>query len=299
MSPSAERAGVLPVLPILSDSHADPFLGAYVCAPGGAPLAVAHTAFLPLFTAETFLDAQGRIHPQIVQALATLRLLLYCADDAPGAIPQTVMASTFSSPGWGPSWRANPWLKGTPLLVLVGEVTARFTYDAIPPVADIDLDLEPSRWERVPRFEPGAMVSRESFAQVVDARLAPLFRGLALLREYGLGPLVLHSISPCTPDDQLYQRTYNRESRAQTRYKTIIAYNDALKARAARDGFLFIDRWDEFTEGGLAREGYLADTVHVREQHMRETLVRYYDLTVGAGSGSGDYAARLAAGNPV
>lgn len=272
------------LLPVIGESHADPLLGAVVTdGETGEPVAMSSLAHIPVLQTAGFLEPNGSINQRIVTALSTLRLLLYCDDTThPKAIPHGIMGPNAMSPGWGLGWRPAEWrwLEWTPILFVVGEVDVRTVVKAIPAHADVQVSFPPEMLARVPKFEPGAVVTEPSVNQAVANLLAPMFRGFELLRSVGFKHLAMHSISPCTPDDDEYRRVTTYESRALVRYKLILLFNALMRDFCERNGFIFIDRWNDFTEGGLVHDGYLADAVHVKEEYMRESLSRVYEVAL-------------------
>ncbi len=175
----------------------------------------------------------------------------------------------------------NRALHGTPLLFVVGEISAREVYQAIPAVAEVVSPYPPAALAALPSFEPQARVEPDSLDGVIAAKTAPLFAALRLMRSWGLGPLALHSISPCTADDDQLRAELHAESRARTRTTVIMLFNDALRSFCEREGFVFIDRWDDLTDGGRAREGVLLDAVHARPELVRDSLALLYARTLG------------------
>jgi hypothetical protein len=271
----------LPMLAVVGESHADPLMSSYVFDPAsGKALAFAPYAHIPALRSEYYLDAQGRINAKIVAALCTLRLLLYCEAHNPDAVGAHVMERNLFNPIDGYGWRINPALKDTPLLFVSGEVDARLVCHAVPPHADVPTPFKPEETARIPGFAATAMISEESMAAAVTNVLAPMFRAIGLLRDIGFSTIALHSISPPTADDAQYLREISHETRALTRYKVVMLFNAAMREHCENTGFLFVDRWQDFTKGGLIRDGYGADAVHVKETHMRITLQRLYEMTI-------------------
>jgi hypothetical protein len=271
----------VPILAVIGESHADPLIGAYALDPSsGLPLATSPTAHIPALRAGYFLDPHGRIEPRIVSALCTLRLITYCDSGAPDDVGSHAMERNIFSPEKAFGWRVNPAMKDTPLLFVSGEIDARTVYQLIPPHADVPVPFPASATERIPTFEATAIVSEASITAVVAQRLEPLFRAIALLRSVGFSAIALHSIAPPTADDAQFFRELGHDTRALTRYKVVMLFNAALREHCGQNGFIFIDRWNDFTEGGLVREGYGADAVHVKEAYMRESLDRLYEVTL-------------------
>jgi hypothetical protein len=275
---NGRRTGAAGLIPVIGESHADAFLGAYVEDAAGVPLAFATVAHVNGLRTHQFLSADGRIHPKIVIALEILRLLGPIGTQDPRALPDAMVSENLFNPEWANGWFVNPVMAEAPLLFVVGEVNARFLYKEIPKYADIQVPFDPSSFARVPRFTPTALVSGESVNAAVRAQLMPMFRAFELLREAGLKNIALHSISPCTADDERYLAEIQYDTYALTRYKVIMLFNDAMRAFCAQARFMFVDRWDDFTEGGLVRDGYMADAVHVNNERMRESLIRLYEL---------------------
>jgi hypothetical protein len=267
------------MLPIIGESHADPMLNVALRDESGEVVASTSLAHIAVFQTSGFLEANGAINQKIVTALSMLRLILYCDDTThPKAIPHAIMGPNALSPLWGLGWRPAEWawMSWTPLLFVAGEIDVRNVIKAIPPHADVQVAIPPEALARVPTFSPTALVTAESVQAVVAAQLAPMFRAFELMRIAGLGPLAMHSISPCTPDDEEYRRTTTYDSRAIVRYKIIMLFNAMMREFCERSGFIFVDRWDDFTDGGLVRDGYMADAVHIRGEHMRESLAQLY-----------------------
>lgn len=249
----------------------------------GAVLARTSLAHIPVFQASSFLEPNGAVSQKIVMALSMLRLILYCDDTThPKAIPQHIMGPNPMSPGWGLGWRPAewPWMAWTPILFVVGEIDVRLVLKAIPPHADLAVSIPPELLERVPKFAPAAMVTEQSVNAAIANMLAPMFRAFDLMREAGLENLAMHSISPSTPDDERFRRETTYDTRAIVRYKVIMLFNAVMRQFCERSGYLFVDRWNDFTEGGLVREGYMADAVHVRDEYMRESAARLYELAM-------------------
>jgi hypothetical protein len=282
-----------PSVGVIGDSHADPFLGAYTVNADGTPRTIARTAFVPVLMAEEFL-VRGAIAPPVVLALAALRLLLYCAPDAPNALPASVMEPNVASPPWGTAWRANPWLNPTPLLFVVGEVSARTIYRAIPQHAEVETPFDPASYANVPPFGATGHVAWPSLHAAVEKLFTPYVRGLAMLRDAGLGPIAVHSISPPSVDDEASRTSFGFPSNARVRTKVVMACNAHLAEACTRLGVTYVDRWDDFTDGGAPREGIMADATHVREAAMLASLLAVERLCVAPAPGSESWLDRLA-----
>jgi hypothetical protein len=282
-----------PSIGVIGDSHADPFLGAFTANDDGTPRTIARTAFVPVLMAEEFL-VRGAIAPTVVLALAALRLVLYCANDHPGALPATVMEPNVASPPWGTAWRANPWLHPTPLLFLVGEVSARTIYRAIPQHAEIETPFDPASYANVPPFAATAHVAWASLRGAVEKLFAPYVRGLEMLRDAGFGPIAVHSISPPSIDDEAIRAAFGFASNARVRTKVVMACNAHLADACTRLGLTYVDRWDDFTDGGAPRAGMMADASHVREAAMLESLLAVERLCVAPPAGDESWLDRLA-----
>lgn len=267
-------------LHVVGESHADGFIGSCVVDDAGRPLAVAQVTHVPGLHGGDFLEADGRIGEKIVLALATARLVIDLPGEAPAALPHAVMGPNRLSPSWAEHWGRVPF-RGA-LLFVCGGVDARRVFVSIPNHADIEVPFAPEETARIPGFAATAIASFDSVQQVVALKLAPLFGGMRLLRDRGFGPLFLHSISPCTPDDEAYRMRVHPDTRALTRYKAIMLFNAALREFCAREGFGFIDRWSDVTEGGLVREGFLFDAVHLRREHMLHSLAVLYRAVTGS-----------------
>lgn len=273
----------LPMLAIVGESHADPMIGAYVRDPRtDEPLAAATYAHIPGLRSEYYMDRAGRINSKIVAALCSLRLMLYAELSDPRALGPTMMEQNLYNPEGGYSWRIYDQLKDTPLLFVSGEIDARHIYRAVPPYADVPVPFAPEATERIPTFAATAMVTEASMTTTVNAVLAPKFRAIELLRTIGFSSIALHSVSPTTADDAQYMREIHHDTRALTRYKVIMLVNAAMRSYCDTNGFMFIDRWADFTEGGLIRDGYGADAVHVKDVHMRTSLGLLYERTLAA-----------------
>jgi hypothetical protein len=130
------------------------------------------------------------------------------------------------------------------------------------------------------------MIGEESLQVCISTMLAPMFRAIALLREVGFTTIALHSISPPTADDAQYLHEIKHDTRALTRYKVIMLFNSAI-ARYCRDNdFLFVDRWSDFTDGGVRRDGIGSDAIHIAGPQMRTSLQRLYEMTSSRRSGA-------------
>ena len=279
----------LPFIAVIAESHGNAFTGALVRdAASGAPLAVTTTAHVPALRCSDFMAGE-QLDPRIVHALIGHRLLVY-ADPGEDHVPAAIVPRNVMSPHWAPAWRVNPALRGTPLLFVVGEVSAREIYQAIPAFAQVISPYGPGALSALPAFDATARVEPASLEGVIAAKTAPLFAALRLLRSWGIGPLALHSISPCTADDERFRAELKVESRALTRTTVIMLFNDALRAFCEREGCVFVDRWNELTEHGRARDGVLLDAVHTRPELVRESLALLYARTLGAESGSASAA---------
>lgn len=262
-------------LNVIGESHADGLIGAVVSDATG-PVAAVHVTHVPALAPSEFLDSNGAIGTKIVIAMAAARFLHYATADDPSAIGHHHMASNVFSPPWAPHWRRNAGSGGVPLLFVSGEIAARYVSGAIPLDADIIVPFAADALVNVPTFAARAAVSTASVEAAVEKQLAPMFRALRLLRSLGFGPLGLHSVDPTTSDDELYQSQCGYATRALTRTKVVMLVNSALQRFCAAEGFFFIDRWADFTEGGLVRPGILLDAVHARGAAMRVSAAHYY-----------------------
>jgi hypothetical protein len=270
----------LPFIAVIAESHGNAFTGALVRdAVSGEPLATTTTAHVPALTCSGFMDGES-LDPRIAHALVGHRLLVY-SDAGEDHLPLAVLPRTVLSPRWAPAWRVNRALAGTPLLLVAGEISAREIYQAIPPVAQVVSPYPPGALAALPPFEAAARVEPDSLDGVIAAKTAPIFEAMRLMHSWGLGPLALHSVSPCTADDERFRVELRVESRALTRTTVIMLFNDALRRFCERESFVFIDRWNELTEGGRAREGVLLDAVHARPEVMRASLATLYARTLG------------------
>ncbi|HZO93398.1 MAG TPA: hypothetical protein VFB22_06475 [Candidatus Baltobacteraceae bacterium] len=283
------EAVALPFIAVIAESHGNAFTGALVRdAATGAPLAVTTTAHVPALRCSDFMAGE-QMDARIVHALIGHRLLVY-ADPGEEHVPVAIVPRNALSPRWAPAWRVNPSLRGTPLLFVVGEISAREIYQTIPAFAQVVSPYAAAALAALPAFDATARVEPASLEGVIAAKTAPLFAALRLLRSWGLGPLALHSISPCTADDARFRAELKVDSRALTRTTVIMLFNDVLRAFCEREGCVFVDRWSDLTENGRAREGVLLDAVHARPELMRESLALLYARTLGAESGSASAA---------
>lgn len=262
---------------VLGESHADGLIGAFVTNADGAVLAAMHVTHVPALAPNDFLDGDGRVHPKIVIALATARFLHYAQADQPEAIPHQFMGPNLYSPKWAQHFRLNIGAGAVPLLVVCGEIAARYVTAAIPVDADIDVPFPPETFAHVPGFAATRRVPRDSVDAAIDAQLAPMLRALVLLKNVGLRRIGLHSIPPCTSDDERYRVECGYDTRALTRLKVILLLNLRLREFCKREGLFFIDRWHDVTLQGSAREGVLLDAVHLRPEYMRPSAAAYYE----------------------
>lgn len=272
----AYQTHAVQMLPVVGESHADAMLGACVRDASGAVVACSPVAHVPGFRTNRFLDEEGRIHPSVVIALESLRILGHVDASDPRAMPQHVAAENVCSPEWARSWCVMSAFAETPVLFVVGEINARFLYKEIPPHADVPVRFASEALRRIPTFAPTAVVNPDAVDRVISNQLAPMFSAFELLRGAGLKRIALHSISPCTADDAQYLHEIRYDTRALTRYKIIMLFNEAMRSFCRSAGFLFVDRWDDFTDGGLVRDGYMADAVHIAPAHMRDSLIPLY-----------------------
>jgi hypothetical protein len=100
---------------------------------------------------------------------------------------------------------------------------------------------------------------------------------LARLRSAGVRTLALHSLPPPTPDDA---RAAELGCLAPyiTRVAVYWTINEMYRSFCAANGLHYIDRWSDFTAGGVVRENILLpDGCHVRHEHMRESVSLFYD----------------------
>jgi len=265
---------------VIGESHADPFIAACVRdAETGEPLATTQVVHIPALLTSEFLESDRRLSPKLGVALAALRYI--GCDDGSGrnretVIDPSIIGTNVFSPRSSTGWKMATGWRGVPLMFITGELNTRHVIAAVPVGADVEVPFAPEQLERVPRFEPIASVSADSVRAVVAAQLDPMFQALRLLRQFGISPLVLHSISPPTSNDAQYLAETGLDTQALTRTKVVMLFNAALRAFAEAEKAIFIDRWDEVTVGGVVREGYLRDAVHLRNDVMRASLIAVY-----------------------
>jgi hypothetical protein len=269
---------------VIGESHSDGLIAATIHdAASGALLALADVEHIPSLLTEDFVDEAGRLGVKIAVALIMTRLLAYTRADAPEAIGHHEIGPNLLSPEWAPHWRITPGMEAAPILFVAGNITARVLTGVIPTTANLNVPRLSGMLAHVPGFEPTANVSEESIVEIVERFFAPMYDGLRLLRRLGFRSLYLHSLDPCTLDDEHYRQQTGFDTRALTRYKMLLLCNASIAAFCAREGIGFIDRWNDLTEGGAVREGYLLDAVHLRAEHMRPSALSLYEAIAGKG----------------
>lgn len=265
--------GEAAVINVVGESHSHAFIGAYVReSHTGRTLATTQVGFVPALGTDWFLDGYGRIGSAIVSALHGLRTLevVGAGQQLSGMAPPEIMETIP-----GKAWRLTE-LSRRPLLFVAGENNARAIYGAVPRGADIPVPFPPEWLHRVPRFEPTATVDLASILNGIRVAIEPLFQALAHLRRIGFPALAVHSVSPCSADDHMVHKALGFDSQALTRIKVIMLFNTMLRQRCEAGGILFVDRWNDFTDGGLPRPGFLLDPLHVGGNAMRQSLAQVY-----------------------
>jgi hypothetical protein len=244
----------------------------------GSSVAVGMVYHIHQLQASNTLDERGRVAASIVRQMQSMQLIHY-GYFAPGKEPgpyidPAIIGFDNHAPFVG------PW--SLPLLFVLGETDARDVIRRIPAGVQIVGGVADDQLLRVPVPPATGYVAYDDVVRLITQNLQPLFTMLVKLRSIGMSDLALHSLPPPTPD----------EARAAelgylcplvTRVKIVWTMNEMFRQFCAQYGLHFVDRWPDFVDGGVAREGYLmADGVHIQNEYMRESVARFYDLTVAA-----------------
>ncbi|HWT04649.1 MAG TPA: GSCFA domain-containing protein, partial [Xanthomonadales bacterium] len=108
-----------------------------------------------------------------------------------------------------------------------------------------------------------AVVDFEAAVTIASRYLAPLERGLRVLRSYSLRNVCVHSLQPPTSDDEMFGRTFFPCSKA-ARYQSMTLMNHLLRGICERTGTAYVDIWPLVTDAdGSVESRYAFDAVHL------------------------------------
>lgn len=217
-------------------------------------------------TASQFLNEEGQLNPQVMQALSSESLL-----------DETLFAFHFSQTEFTQNVSiATDKPTNDPLIVFFcGDVDLRSQFlkqlgenaDFVLPFEVVGLDeFEPIE---NPRNIPFALVG-----ELANKMLKPFFEGLIKLKNTGFFRIYLHSIPPQTLDEEAYERINGYFSPALLRYKSTLLFNYLLENFCKHKAFNFLDLWPEVTFKNKLEPRYHLDHVHLNKKAAMLTLTK-------------------------
>jgi len=258
----------VPELLIIGDSHADG-LRSVVVERDGRAVAASAVHYVQGLSAMNAIDERGRVQPPIVVELVSMRIIGVETGTGSSAIDPALIGyadgTTFASAD-----------VSLPLMFSIGEVDARHILSRIPAHAQ-PIGAPTGMFSDVPVPPLQASFQYDDLVGLISDHFQPLFEMLRRLQAIGLRTLALHSLPPPTPDDA---RAAELGCLAPYITRVVVHWtiNELYRTFCAANGLHYIDRWDDFTSGGVARENILlADGCHVRHDDMRESVSRFYD----------------------
>ncbi len=219
----------------------------------------ARILYQPGLALERFTSNDGALHPDIDRALRAESLLVE-TDRGTEAYHTTAFLH----------WRQVAIAEGRPrrapvLMVMLGhfDVASFELREGLDLAFELPPDARPLPLAQSPdaRVIPLAQ-SLAAFAENVR----PAMEGLRYLKALGFSNIFVHSVQPMPVEGEALARNALSRNATAPRYAAMILFNYVLERACAEAGVIFLDVWDELTEGGLLR----ADYVHVDRVHLNE-----------------------------
>lgn len=265
----------IPELLIIGDSHADG-LRSVVIERDGRAVAVSVVHHVHGLAAMNATDKRHRVSPHIVQQLVSTRMIGVRSGNAGPSIDPAII-------GYDDGTTFAPGDLSLPLMFSIGELDARHILSRIPANAQ-PLGAPVGNFADVPIPPMVASFQYDNLVALISEHFQPLFEMLRHLQTIGVSTLALHSLPPPTADDARATELGCPAPQI-TRVLVYWTINEMYREFCAASGIHFIDRWSDFTSGGVVRDGLLlADGCHVRHDRMRESVSRFYACWASAGT---------------
>lgn len=234
---------------------------------------VFRTIYCPGLSASGFADAGGTLGPLVRTKMTAAGLLVDVRDGAIEATHATADANTRAVAAAGLRPRNEPLLAlscgGFDAAILM----ASLERDDV--TLPSDLPREFAANASLLTSSPDAL-DAEAALRCVSAQTAPLRDGLRALRALGFNNLAVLSIPPPSMVDKplqdiirnLGRRLNAARSRAPYRYKIVLLINYQLRRMCQEEGVLFVNRWNDQTHHGIAKQYLLHDGYHLVDREV-------------------------------
>jgi hypothetical protein len=260
---------------------------------------------VPQLRTREFAASDGTLHPMIVQALESVRVLV------PGRNgPEAGHRS--ADPLWSwvreienrPSSPVVVFSTGSLDLIDVGTAIAKHDF-ALPAFIADDLTTPADCRATL----PGAVPS-ERVEQIYASSLAPLRTAFRTLRGLGITQLGVLGIGPVTPDTAVYARMLDAfripvppgQLEPAFRRKLVVGLNGMLRRLCDEEGAIFIDRWSRSTHDGEPLPGMRLDGVHYTPEAAAATaadIIAAFGARGDEGAGARGHADRAEPAPPA
>ena len=264
----------IPFLParevcIVGDSNCFPFGSHVIGLPEifARPIVLRTHGISGLTAAATFSEEQ--LHPDIAAFLRGCNIPNFFAEDRIELLNRRRGFPRVKT-------RADQWPgEDEPVVfVIVGMVDFFHVVAQIGPLSDFHLDDPRYHADRFPLFPKLPLTPRSVVDELIARRFEPLAAFLSELRKLGLRNVYFHSIHPPTTNDDIYWQNVAVNSIARVRYKVAILMNRELERIGQTEGFVLIDPWDDFTEGGVVSDRFYFDGMHLNVDAARTSILR-------------------------
>lgn len=234
---------------------------------------VFRTVYCPGLSANGFAAAGGTLAPLVRSRMCEAGLLVELRDGAIEAAHATADVNTRAVAAAGLRLRREPLLAvscgGFDAAVLMA--TLERDDVALPS----DLPREFAANASLLTCSSDALDAAAALRCVAD-QLAPLRAGLRALRALGFTNLALLSIPPPSLNDKPLQEIIRNlglrlnavRSRAPYRYKVVLLINYQLRRMCREEGVLFVNRWNDQTNHGIAKQHLLHDGYHLIDREV-------------------------------
>lgn len=234
---------------------------------------VFRTIYCPGLSANAFAEADGSLAPLVRTKMCAAGLLVELRDGAIEAAHATVDVNTRAVAAAGLRPRHEPLLAlscgGFDAAVLM----ANLDRDDVALPADLPREFAANG--SFLTSSPDAL-DADTALRCVSVQLAPFRYGLRALRALGFSNLAVLSIPPPSLVDKplqdiiknLGRRLNAARSRASYRYKVVLLINYQLGRMCREEGVLFVNRWNEQTQHGIAKQHLLHDGYHLVDREV-------------------------------
>jgi len=135
---------------------------------------------------------------------------------------------------------------------------------------EIVLDEPVEGVDRLPGYLPVGTIDERALRAIISARIAPLFNGMAALRDAGFSKLFMLGHAPPSTEDRPDWKPVRQ------RYVVRRLFDRVFAERAREIGVAFVPVWDDLATGGLRDDRYFLDAEHVNHLGATVLLSRVY-----------------------